>query len=82
MTVTVINAEQVAKLVESGDTLLIGGSGAGHSVPDTLIAYVWSGIISRPNVPFVRLTPTLPSPRDAVTLFAPINNTVPDAEVV
>src|ERR1700722_19573183 len=40
MTVTVINAEQVAKLVESGDTLLIGGSGAGHSVPDTLIAAI------------------------------------------
>jgi propionate CoA-transferase len=40
MAVTVINAEQAAKLVESGDTLLIGGSGAGHSVPDTLIAAI------------------------------------------
>jgi propionate CoA-transferase len=40
MAVTVISAEQAAKLVESGDTLLIGGSGAGHSVPDTLIAAI------------------------------------------
>jgi propionate CoA-transferase len=40
MAVTVISAGQAAKLVESGDTLLIGGSGAGHSVPDTLIAAI------------------------------------------
>src|ERR1700722_593139 len=40
MAVTVISARQAAKLVESGDTLLIGGSGAGHSVPDTLIAAI------------------------------------------
>lgn len=36
----VVTADDVAKLVESGDTLLIGGSGAGHSVPDTLIAAI------------------------------------------
>ena len=36
----VITAEQAAKLVANSDTLLIGGSGAGHSVPDTLIAAV------------------------------------------
>ena len=35
--VQIINAEQAATLVDSGDTLLIGGSGAGHSVPDFLI---------------------------------------------
>jgi propionate CoA-transferase len=33
----VITAEDMARLVEDGDTLLIGGSGAGHSVPDHLI---------------------------------------------
>jgi propionate CoA-transferase len=38
--VRVVRAEQAAKLVESGDTLLIGGSGAGHSVPDALIAAI------------------------------------------
>ncbi|MGB8638172.1 MAG: CoA-transferase [Pseudolabrys sp.] len=36
----VVKAEEAAKLVASGDTLLIGGSGAGHSVPDTLIAAI------------------------------------------
>src|ERR1700730_12793759 len=40
MTVKFIQADDAAKLVESGDTLLIGGSGAGHSVPDTLIAAI------------------------------------------
>jgi len=38
--VKVVKAEEFAGLVESGDTLLIGGSGAGHSVPDTLIAAI------------------------------------------
>jgi propionate CoA-transferase len=36
----IITAEQAAMLVAIGDTLLIGGSGAGHSVPDTLIAAI------------------------------------------
>jgi propionate CoA-transferase len=40
MAVRVLSAEEAAKLVESGDTLLIGGSGAGHSVPDALIAAI------------------------------------------
>jgi propionate CoA-transferase len=40
MPVKVIKADDVGKLVDSGDTLLIGGSGAGHSVPDTLIAAI------------------------------------------
>jgi propionate CoA-transferase len=40
MPVRIIKAEDAAKLVESGDTLLIGGSGAGHSVPDSLIAAI------------------------------------------
>lgn len=35
--VRVIKAEEAARLIDSGDTLLIGGSGAGHSVPDYLI---------------------------------------------
>ncbi len=30
----VISAAQAAALVKSGDTLLIGGSGGGHAVPD------------------------------------------------
>jgi propionate CoA-transferase len=36
----VVTADEAAKLVASGDTLLIGGSGAGHSVPDTIIAAI------------------------------------------
>jgi propionate CoA-transferase len=40
MTVRVITADEAARLVEDGDTLLIGGSGAGHSVPDALIAAI------------------------------------------
>jgi propionate CoA-transferase len=36
----VVTADQAASLVGSGDTLLIGGSGAGHSVPDTIIAAI------------------------------------------
>jgi acyl CoA:acetate/3-ketoacid CoA transferase len=38
--VRIIKAEEAAKLVENGDTLRIGGSGAGHSVPDALIAAI------------------------------------------
>jgi propionate CoA-transferase len=40
MAVRVVTADEAARLVESGDTLLIGGSGAGHSVPDALIAAI------------------------------------------
>jgi propionate CoA-transferase len=36
----VVTAGEFAELVTAGDTLLIGGSGAGHSVPDTLIAAI------------------------------------------
>jgi propionate CoA-transferase len=36
----VVTADQAAQLVATGDTLLIGGSGAGHSVPDTLIGAI------------------------------------------
>lgn len=36
----VVTADEVAGIVESGDTLLIGGSGSGHAVPDTLIAAI------------------------------------------
>lgn len=36
----VISADEAAGLVEDGDTLLIGGSGGGHSVPDALMAAV------------------------------------------
>ncbi|MBM0207416.1 hypothetical protein JNW90_33895 [Micromonospora sp. STR1s_5] len=35
-----MTADEAAAIVESGDTLLIGGSGSGHAVPDTLIAAV------------------------------------------
>jgi propionate CoA-transferase len=31
-------ADQAAALVRDGDTLLIGGSGGGHAVPDALLA--------------------------------------------
>jgi propionate CoA-transferase len=33
----VITAEDAARLVDTGDTLLIGGSGGGHAVPERLI---------------------------------------------
>ncbi len=36
----VVTADQAAQLVATGDTVLIGGSGAGHSVPDALIAAI------------------------------------------
>jgi propionate CoA-transferase len=36
----IVTADEAARTVESGDTILIGGSGAGHAVPDTLIAAV------------------------------------------
>jgi propionate CoA-transferase len=36
----VVTAKEAAKVVASGNTLLIGGSGAGHAVPDALIAAV------------------------------------------
>ncbi len=34
----VVSADDVASLVRDGDTIVIGGSGAGHAVPDGLIA--------------------------------------------
>jgi propionate CoA-transferase len=40
MTIRVITADEAARLVADNDTILIGGSGAGHSVPDTLIGAV------------------------------------------
>jgi propionate CoA-transferase len=36
----IASADAVAKLLRSGDTLLIGGSGGGHSVPEALIEAV------------------------------------------
>jgi propionate CoA-transferase len=36
----IVTADEAASLVATGDTLLIGGSGAGHSVPDTIIAAI------------------------------------------
>src|ERR1700761_9604187 len=36
----VVTADEAAKLVATGDTILIGGSGAGHSVPDALIGAI------------------------------------------
>lgn len=33
----ILPAEQAVKLIEDGDTLLIGGSGGGHAVPESLI---------------------------------------------
>jgi propionate CoA-transferase len=34
----IITADEAATLVRSGDTVVIGGSGAGHAVPETLMA--------------------------------------------
>jgi len=36
----IVTADEAAKIVDSGDTILIGCSGAGHAVPDTLIAAI------------------------------------------
>lgn len=36
----VVTAADAAALLEDGDTLLIGGSGGGHAVPEALIAAV------------------------------------------
>jgi propionate CoA-transferase len=36
----VISADEAARLIHDGDTLLIGGSGGGHAVPENLIAAV------------------------------------------
>ena len=36
----VVTADQAASLVESNDTIVIGGSGGGHAVPEALIAAV------------------------------------------
>jgi propionate CoA-transferase len=36
----VVTSDEAASVVETGDTLLIGGSGSGHAVPDTLIAAI------------------------------------------
>ncbi|GAC1327582.1 MAG: acyl CoA:acetate/3-ketoacid CoA transferase [Beijerinckiaceae bacterium] len=36
----VVTSDTAASIVETGDTLLIGGSGSGHAVPDTLIAAI------------------------------------------
>jgi propionate CoA-transferase len=36
----IVTADEAAKVVDSGDAILIGGSGAGHAVPDTLIAAI------------------------------------------
>ncbi len=36
----IVTADVVAELLRSGDTLMIGGSGAGHAVPETLIEAV------------------------------------------
>jgi propionate CoA-transferase len=36
----VVTSEEAASVVQTGDTLLIGGSGSGHAVPDTLIAAI------------------------------------------
>lgn len=40
MPVRFVTAAEAASVVRSGDTILIGGSGAGHAVPDTLIAAI------------------------------------------
>ena len=33
----IITAEEAVQMVQSGDTLVIGGSGAGHAIPEKLI---------------------------------------------
>jgi propionate CoA-transferase len=36
----IMTADEVAALVEDGDTILVGGSGNGHSVPETIMAAI------------------------------------------
>ena len=33
----IVSAEEAVALVQDGDTILIGGSGGGHAVPESLI---------------------------------------------
>lgn len=42
----VITAEQAASLVKDGDTLMIGGSGSGHAIPERLIEAVEERFLS------------------------------------
>ena len=35
-----VTADEAASLVRAGDTILIGGSGGGHAVPEALMAAV------------------------------------------
>jgi propionate CoA-transferase len=44
--VKVITAEQAASLLQDGDTLLIGGSGSGHAIPERLIEAVEQRFLS------------------------------------
>lgn len=46
MGMRVISAREAAQMVRTGDTILIGGSGGGHAVPDTLIAAVAERFLS------------------------------------
>jgi propionate CoA-transferase len=43
----VVSAAEAASLVRDGDTILIGGSGSGHAVPEALIAAVESRFLER-----------------------------------
>lgn len=41
-----ISAQEAAKVIKSGDTLVVGGSGAGHGVPDALLEALGKNFIS------------------------------------
>ena len=50
----IITAEEAVQMVQSGDTLVIGGSGAGHAIPEKLIEALGRAIpvntsAARPN---------------------------------
>jgi propionate CoA-transferase len=42
----IISADQAAALIEDGQTLLVGGSGGGHAVPDRLLESIGSRFVS------------------------------------
>jgi len=46
MSVQICSANEVAELVEDGDTILIGGSGGGHAVPEKLMHAVESRFLA------------------------------------
>ena len=42
----IVTAQEAVKAVKTGDTLVVGGSGAGHGVPDALLEALGKKFVS------------------------------------